>query len=187
MFNKLLENKFLRFLKNIVKTLITIFLICLILIIIVQRVTNNNFSIGGIRIFTIVTGSMEPIYEVGDMIISKEVAAKDILVGDDIVYNGKEGAFKDKIVTHRVISRVNSSGTYKFVTKGVNNDLEDPQIEEKQIIGKVIYKSYILSFISKLINNTVSFFILVFIPFVFLIFFEILDIVNAGKKEKENE
>lgn len=183
MLKKIKDNKFLKILIAFIKTLITIFLLILISIIFIQRVSNNNFAIGGIRVFTIITGSMLPEYEVGDMIISKEVNPNDIQIGDNVVYKGLVDDFNGKIVTHKVIDKDENNGKWRFITKGLNNDLEDPEINEDQILGRVVYRTVILSFISKLINNTTSFFFIIFIPFVLLVFFEIVDIIEDKKRE----
>lgn len=187
MINKIKENKALRILMNVIKTLITAFLVILIMIIFIQRVTNNNFAIGGIRVFTIISGSMEPVYEIGDMIISIETTPEKIEVGDDVVYKGLKGDFNGKIVTHRVIDKKQSNDGYTFITKGTNNDIEDPEIKDDQIIGKVIYKTFILSFISKLLAKPAAFFFVVFIPFVVLVFFEIVDVLEEKRNIKEEE
>jgi len=185
MLNKIKQNKFLKILFRITKIITTLFLILLILIIAIQRFSNNNFAIGGIRVFTIITESMTPEYAVGDMIISKEIPASEIKVGDNVVYNGLVDDFKGKIVTHKVITKDKTPNGYKFITKGIANPVEDPEIDESQIMGKVIYKTVILSFISKLINNTTTFFIVIFIPFALLVFFEIVDVLEERRKEKE--
>lgn len=187
MLKRIKDNKILNIIFNVVKTIITIFLLLLICIIFIQRVTNNNFAIGGIRVFTIITGSMEPVYKVGDMIISIETNPEKIEVGDNVVYKGFKGDFKDKIVTHQVIDKKQSDNGYTFITKGVNNTIEDPEIKEEQIIGKVIYKTVILSFISRLINNSSVFFFVVFIPFVVLVFFEIIETIEERKNQEDEE
>jgi len=185
MLKKIMDNKILRILMTVIKAIITIFLIMLICIILIQRVSNNNFAIGGIRVFTIITGSMLPEYEVGDMIISIETSPDKIEIGDNVVYKGLVDDFNGKIVTHQVIDKQKSGDGYKFITKGLNNTVEDPEISDDQIIGKVIYKTVILSFISKLINNTTTFFCVIFIPFVFLVFFEIIESKEEKKKVQE--
>lgn len=185
MLKKIRDNKIFRIIMAVIRTLITVFLLMLICIIFIQRISNNNFAIGGIRVFTIVTGSMMPEYEVGDMIISIETKPDKIEIGDDIVYQGLVDDFNGKIVTHRVVEKKQTEDGYNFVTKGINNTIEDPKINETQIIGKVIYKTLILSIISKLINNTATFFCIIFIPFVFLVFLEIIEISNEKKNKKE--
>ena len=185
MLKKTIDNKIFKVAMTAIRTIVTIFLLILICIIFIQRVSNDNFAIGGIRIFTVITGSMLPEYEVGDMIISTEVKPEEIKVGDNVVYRGLVDDFKGKIVTHKVIEKNKSGGKYKFVTKGISNDLEDPEIGEDQILGKVVYKTFLLSFVSKLINNTSTFFFVIFVPFVLLVFFEIIEIVEERKQDKK--
>lgn len=185
MIEKIKENRILKISWGIVKTLLTGFLVLLVLIIAIQKFTNNNFAIAGIRVFTVITESMYPEYKVGDMIIAVETEPSKIEVGDNVVYNGLKGDFNGKIVTHKVMEKEKTETGYTFITKGVNNTIEDPEITDKQIIGKVVYKTFILSAISKLVNNTTTFFIAIFIPFALLIFFEIVDIMEERKKEEE--
>ena len=71
MLNKIRNNKALKIIGNILYYLLVIFIVLILLVVILQRVTKNNASIGGIRIFNIVTESMVPEYKVGDILISK--------------------------------------------------------------------------------------------------------------------
>ena len=185
MIEKLKNNKPLNIVLTIIKTITTIFLVLLIIIIAIQRFSNNHIAIGGIRVFTIITESMYPEYKVGDMIIAVNASPEDIQIGDNVVYNGEVDDFKGKVVTHKVIAKYKKSDGYRFTTKGVNNMIEDPEISEKQIIGKVVYKTLILSFISKLVTNTTTFFIVIFIPFTILVFLEILAVIKEREQPDE--
>lgn len=180
---RLKESKFLKYLLKTIKTLGMVFIIVVIGIIIIQRIFNNNVSILGYRIFTVATGSMEPVYKVMDIILVKETKDTDIKVGDDLVYMGKSGDFNGKIITHRVIKKETKDGVLVFHTQGIANTAEDPEIYFDQIYGKVVYKGIALSFINKIINNPVGFYFLIVIPIAVLITLEIID----RKKEKENK
>ena len=132
-----------------------------------QKASDNRLSIGGIKIFTVITGSMIPVYNIGDIIIVKEVVPEEINVDDDIVYKGEKGSFRNKTVTHRVISiDKKEDGNYKIITKGVNNLSKDPEINQTQILGKVIGKVPIINWILKVITNI---YVWMFIPVVILI------------------
>lgn len=181
--SKVLDNKFIKFLLKFIKVIVWIFVLLVIFVILVQRIFNNRVSIGSYRMFTVVTGSMEPVYNVGDVVISKEVEPSTINKGDDVVYLGEKNDFKDKIVTHRVIKIENKDGEYYFTTKGVANDYSDPVISSDQIYGKVVYKPVVLSFLSGILNTKLGFYLLIFVPVAFLIFLEILDYI----KRKEGE
>lgn len=192
--SKVLDNKFIKFLLKFIKVVVWIFVLLVIFVILVQRIFNNRVSIGSFRMFTVVTGSMEPVYKVGDVVISKEVDPSTINEGDDVVYLGEKNDFKDKIVTHRVIKIENKDGEYYFTTKGVNNDYSDPVISSNQIYGKVVYKPVVLSFLSGILNTKLGFYLLIFVPVAFLIFLEILDYIkrkegelDEGEKEEVKE
>lgn len=165
--SKVLDNKFIKFLLKFIKVIVWIFVLLVIFVILVQRIFNNRVSIGSFRMFTVVTGSMEPVYKVGDVVISKEVDPSTINEGDDVVYLGEKNDFKDKIVTHRVIKIDAKDGEYYFTTKGVNNDYSDPVISSNQIYGKVVYKPVVLSFLSGILNTKLGFYLLIFVPVAF--------------------
>lgn len=185
MFKKLKENKILRGISNVLYALLVILVVLILITVILQRVSNNTLSLGGFRIFNIVTGSMIPKYEVGDVLISKTINPSEIKIGDDIVYQGKEGTFAGKIVTHQVIDIESENGIYKFHTKGLANDEEDPIVSQEQVSGKIIYKVKSLSYISQLIRNLYSFYFIIFIPMAILIFIEIRRIVMDMRESKE--
>lgn len=177
---KLKDNKFLKGASLVLKGITSIVIIFVICIIFIQRVSNNKVTLGGISMYTVVSESMKPKYEIYDMIIAKKVDSSTIKVGDDVVYKGEKSTLKDKIVTHQVIKKDYKNGKYIFQTKGINNDIADPEIEDRQILAVVVSKSNILSMISHIVNNSYGFYFIIFVPFVVLLFFEILDI----KKEK---
>lgn len=160
--NKIRNNKILSLIYSIAKAIVTVILLIVLGVIVIQRVTNNELSFGGYRIYTVVTQSMFPEYRVGDILVSKEVKPSDIKIGDDVVYLGEKDDFKDKIVTHRVVSVRKDIETNKliFTTKGLNNIIEDPEIDEYQLYGKVVYKTVFFSFISRIMTNMVGCFVL---------------------------
>lgn len=144
-----------------------IVIICLILaaIIILQKVTASNKSIAGYRVFRVITGSMEPEYDVGEVVISKEINPKDIKVGDDIVYFGKYGDYNGKIIMHSVVAiETDENGNLNFHAKGLHSSsVEDPQIKANQIYGVVKYKSEVLTVLYKLATNIYSVFVIVLV------------------------
>ena len=148
----------LKLMYKILKAVVTGFLVIMLLVILVQRVSKNNLAIGGIRIFNIVSESMTPKYEIGDILISKKVDPKDIKIGDSVTYMGKEDSLKGLVVTHGVIEKRQEDGKYYFITKGLANLFEDPEISEDDIFGKVVYKTTIFSFFGRLMNNIVVYY-----------------------------
>ena len=89
--------KFLKILWKIIKTIIWIAVLIVVSIIVVQRVSNNKLTVAGYSIYTVVTKSMIPKYQVGDIIVVKDVDAEELNVGDDITYLGEKDSFKKTI------------------------------------------------------------------------------------------
>lgn len=179
---KLKENKILKFIGNLLYVLMFFLVVLMLVVVIMQRATGNNISVGGIRMFAVATGSMVPVYEVGDVLISKEVEPETLEVGDDIVYIGKKGTFNGKVVTHRIISiETKEDGNYKIVTQGVANNTADPEIDQTQVYGKIIYNVKILSFLSRMTRNIYVFYFIIFIPVGILVYKNIKNIKNINK------
>lgn len=174
----------LKIIWKVLKWVMSIFIILIVSVIVIQRVSNNKFTLGGYSIFTVVTQSMIPKYQVGDMLLAKSVDTSKLKVGDDVVYMGAVGTFQGKIVTHQIVE-IEEGSPRKFHTKGINNMIEDPVIDETQIFGKVVMKLTILSMISKVISNQVGFFFIIFVPIVVLVFGIVMDTVNDKKKKSE--
>jgi signal peptidase len=112
-----------------------------------------NKSLFGYRYYTILTPSMQPAYNVGDMIFVKVGDTDNIKEGDVITFNpsSDSGAY----LTHRVTEKITNyegSGVTCFRTKGDANDSNDSfLIDEDRVIGKVGFRiaklGYIIRFI----------------------------------------
>lgn len=152
---------------QIIQIVLTTAVVVMVMFAIVQKTTDNRGSILGIKIFTVITGSMIPVYDIGDIIVVKNVLPEEISVGDDIVYKGEKSSYKDKTITHRVISiNKKENGEYKIITKGVANRAQDPEINQNQVLGKVIFDIPILSYILKIITSIYAW---ILIPVIILI------------------
>ena len=185
---KIKENKVLKFIGNVLYTLMFILVVLLLVVVIMQRVSNNTITLGGFRMFTVATGSMIPVYDVGDILISKEIKPGKIKPGDDIVYLGKKGTFAGKIVTHRVNSiEKQEDGNYKIITQGVANNVADPEIDQTQVLGKVMCEIGILSFMQKMMKNVYVFYFVIFIPVGILVYKNVKNIINMDNEDDEEE
>lgn len=186
MLEKMRENKILKLIGNVLYTMMFIIVVLMLVVVIMQRATNNNIAVGGVRMFSVATGSMVPVYNVGDILISKEVKPEEIKVGDDIVYMGKKGSFNGKVVTHRVISiEPKEDGNYKIITQGLANNAADPEIDQSQVYGKIICKVYIMSFLGKLVRNIYVFYFIIFIPVGILVYKNIKNIKNITNTDDD--
>ncbi len=181
---KILDNKVFKIIYGIFKFIIVSVLVLYVLFLAIQRFGNNT-SIAGYRVFTIATGSMEPVYKVGDVILVKDAEFSDLKVGDDITYKGEVDDFSGKIVTHRIISI--ESDAKKITTQGVANSASDPEINSTQVFGKVSRKLVLFSFLTRLTRNKIGFYFLIFVPLVIVVFLEIADFVTTARSDEDEE
>lgn len=172
---------------GIFRTLFFILLIVFILAVCLQRFSGNKLSFFNYRMFTVISGSMEPKYSIGDVLISKEVDASKIKVGDTISYLGEKGSFNGKVITHQVTSiKQDENGKYIFRARGLANLVEDPTIYEEQLYGKVIYKVFLLSFVYKIVGTKAGFFLFIIIPIAVIIGAEIISTMLEREKRRRN-
>ncbi len=187
MLKKITENPVLKLINNIIYVILFLIVASVLFVVILQRASNNAIALGGVRVFNIISESMIPKYNIGDVLVVKSIEPQNIKVGDDIAYIGQESTFNQKIVTHQVIKIDYENGEYIFHTKGIANILEDPLVHQNQVFGKVVYKIWILSFISKILSNVYVVFFGIFVPIVVLIFWTILKLKGLVEVEEYEE
>lgn len=183
-FRDLKENKIFKILMNVVKVSFVVLFVSFIMMVCLQRFSSNRVSFFNLRMFTVVSESMKPKYNIGDVLIAKEVEPEKIKVGDTISYLGNKGDFNGKVITHEVIAiEKDSEGKYMFHAKGLSNIVEDPIVHENQLYGVVIHKMAILSFVYKIVGTPFGLFFFVVIPLLYIIGSEIIELL-LEKEEK---
>ena len=182
---KILDNKIINTIVSFVEGIICVFLFCLVVITVFQRVNGSFF---GYRIYTVASASMIPNYNVGDVLLVEKVKLPDIKVGDAVTYLGEAPSVRDMIITHRV-EKIDKEedGHYYFHTKGIANNIEDPIVDGKQIIGKVTHKFFVLSFIGRITTNPYKIFFFVTVPIAVLISIEIIKTLREKNEDEEEE
>ena len=159
-----MAKKIVKIVFKILYQILIILCVLLIIIVVMQKVSDSNRTILGYRIFRVITGSMEPEYDIGTVVICKETPMNDIEIGQDIVYLGKYGEYNGKIIMHEVIGidKDENGNNVNFHAKGLHSQsIEDPQIKPDQIFGTVKFKSRILTILYDLATSIYSSFIIV--------------------------
>lgn len=93
----------------------------------------------GFQYVVILTNSMQPTINPGDLVITRPVSPSELHVGDIILYEVHLGNATYKI-THRIVAiRTDKNGRYYFLTKGDNRKYTDPwRVYPEQVVGRVI-------------------------------------------------
>lgn len=147
-------------------------------------------SVLGFSVMKIQTGSMEPEYRTGSVIITKETDPEKLKKGDVISFYVPGGEMADVVNTHRIQEvQYIKSDLRQFITKGDANELEDQfPVVETRVIGKVVLNLGVLSgsVISFLQNPNIILFLIV-IPLVVITFFEAINLVNMIVNRNDTE
>ena len=186
------ENKAL---KRIDK-LITVLLIAFILVSFALSVTftyyrsqNKLVNIFGYSVCYVITGSMEPELQVGDVILIKEMSADQILEGFIITYESRSGSMAGNYITHRVDSvqePLTENDEYYFRTKGDANSVVDAEIITiDQIKGVYQKKLPLLQFIVSMLSNPIIFIFAIIIPLLFSLIMQLVEFIITLKESRE--
>ena len=118
--------------------------------------SDSGISIGGYKVYDILTGSMNPTINPGNLVVVKEVLPNEVKKNDIITFRSD---ITNNITTHRAIDIVNSGGKIEFITKGDANNTQDPiPLDGKLLVGKVIFQvPYLGAFLSSLQKNKLIF------------------------------
>jgi signal peptidase I len=142
---------------------IVLFLFILFLAIQLIRHPDIPPSIFGYQPFTVLSNSMNPSFETGDLIIIKKVASSSIKEGDVITFQ----ASNDKFVSHRVVEVNQQNGKPGFVTKGDNNNVKDEQVvSSEDLMGKKVFLLKNGGHIAKFIGSPTGVILFIVLPLI---------------------
>lgn len=168
-----------------IEWIIILLLLFLVILSGFQRFSNQH-NLFGYRVYIVASGSMIPTYNIGDTLLIKEMDASNIKKGDAVTYIGDDVGIDGMIITHQVQEvEMGEDGKYYFHTKGIANNIEDPIVSEEQVLGKVVYRFFLLSFIGRITTSKLLLFCFIAIPIAILIAIEIIKLIY--KKDDEDE
>ncbi len=155
-------------------------------ILIVRSYTNPNKvpSIGHFLPLIVLTDSMYPQIQSGDLIICRTADPEDIAVGDVIAFFDPAGS-GSSIVTHQVIEITEKDGSLAWKTKGIANNTEDElPVPAKNLVG--VYQSRIpgLGNVVLFMQTTTGLIVCVVCPILLLVGW---DILRRRKYEKSKQ
>jgi signal peptidase len=137
----------------------------------------------GYRAVVVMSGSMAPRAEPGDVFVVRKVAASDVRVGDIVTFRPLRD---DHLVTHRVTARRYVAGELHFQTKGDANVATDPDlVPARNVIGRVTYHAPWIGRAYVFALGTTGRIALVVVPALFLIAQELR--LNIRRKRRKGK
>ena len=170
------ENLLLKIVRIVIISLLSIILLVNICIMVQTKLRPNQVpSIFGYKPCVVLSGSMETKINVGDLVIVKEVDAKNIKVGDIIAFRNSDNT----VTTHRIIDTTNNGC---FITKGDNNNVQDDGVVcDNSIEGKYVRKYSKLGNVIMFIQKPLGFVVLLLSLFIICMFIYLLSTHGFNK------
>ncbi|MDD6188788.1 MAG: signal peptidase I [Clostridiales bacterium] len=176
---------------NIVSIAIIVLAVLVLLNVVMTR-SGDVPSVMGYSVFRVMTGSMEPTIPTYSIIVTHAVEPSEIEEGDVISYFSKDPALNGAVNTHRVVDIYEEEGTVFYQTRGDANNADDlypPTADD--IIGKVVFSSYFIGAIVRLISNPLVFFPLILVPLLVMLILNLVKTyrmaANIARQEEERE
>lgn len=170
---------------NKIKKILTITVYILLIPLLVYNISlifqavlnpNETPSFLGIKSYVILSGSMQPEIDIGDIVIVKDVEENELQNKDIISF--REG---QTVITHRIIDIQTVDNEKQFTTKGDNNNSADNNVISADVIeGKVITVIPFLGKIGIMLKGKITIILAVIIFYIYLVKSE------KVKKKKEN-
>ena len=168
---------------NTLKKIWNIVSTALVVIMVLCAVFLMGSRVMGYQCFTVISGSMEPKYSVGDLIYVKKVDANTIKVGDDITFILNEDLV---VATHRVV-RIDAENQ-RLYTKGLANEIEDSDpVHFNNVIGVPQFSIPKLGYVSDFVQNPPGMYITIGIGIILILAVFLPDMIGKKKNEDEDE
>lgn len=164
---------------TILGTVLCIILIPILMLnisLIVKSYINSNKvpSVGGYLPLIVLTDSMYPEIQSGDLIICHTADPKEVAEGDVIAFFDPAGN-GTSIVTHRVVEITRENGELAFITKGDANNVEDQMpAPAENLVGQYRTRIAGAGNIAMFMQTTTGLIVCVGVPIVLLIGYDAL-------------
>ena len=155
----------------------------LVVVIVLCAVFLMGSRLLGFKCYTVISGSMKPEYNVGDLLYVKDVDVKTIKVGDPITFILNEDLV---VATHRVV-RIDAENQ-RFYTKGDANEIEDSEpVHFNNVIGVPQFSIPKLGYVSDFVQNPPGMYITIGVGIILILIVFVPDMIGKKKKEDDPE
>ena len=141
----------------------------------------------GLQPFTVLSGSMEPVYSAGDLIYVKEIDPFQLEEGTIITFMLSE----ETIATHRIVEVVpdaEDDTVVRFKTKGDANESEDGGLAHyKNVIGTPIFSVPKLGYVANFIQEPPGTYVAIAAGALILALVFIPDLFGDDEDEKDKK
>jgi signal peptidase I len=135
---------------------------------------------GMLQILVVLSGSMQPTFHAGDVIVTVDTPVHSLQVNDIITFRSPDNP--KSLMTHRIIKILYDTQVLTFQTKGdANEDPDQYVVSSEQVVGRMVLAIPYVGYVGQISHSFIGFLLLVLAPGIVVICGEVFSIV---KKEK---
>jgi signal peptidase I len=176
----------------VIDALSVLIILCAVAVLLTVLLTGSDKapSIMGYSVFRVTTGSMEPAIPTNSLIVTHTTDPAELEPGDIITFYSRDPMLNGAVNTHRIVSVTQEDGQYVFSTRGDANNVDDRyDTQEDDLIGQVVFSSYFLGILVRLLANPLIFIPVILLPLAVLLlrnFWHTISLARQiAKKEEE--
>ncbi len=182
--------KIARVISNIVFYVLLAIIVLLIVYVMVVTVYKKQDKLGDIPInfYTILTTSMVPKIQAGDIVITYKDKNDLYNEGDIITFISEGNMTKGVTITHRITKKEVINGNYYYYTKGdANNTADTSPVSSSNVIGKVVLKIPKAGYIQQFMVSKFGWLVVVVLPCLAIIIYDVVKIFEKTFKIKKGK
>lgn len=154
-----------------------------VLLVVLLAVAMAGVRLFGFTPYTILSGSMTPKYQVGDLVYTRETAPENIQVGDVITYVYNE---ERNVVTHRVVEADRENRC--FYTKGdANKSTDGKEVLYENVVGVVAFSIPKLGYLSVYLMSPSGRYVGIAAGLTLILVLFVLPELFSSKRKKQKE
>jgi len=141
-------------------------------------IASNTSIMGGYKSFLVLSGSMEPTINTGDIVIVH--SNSNYYIKDVVTFREKDG----RIVTHRIVKVQDATDSTLFETKGdANRSGDEAAVDIRNVLGRVVFVVPKIGFLVGFAKSLPGFLLFIVFPGVFLVSGELIRFINKPQRD----
>ena len=139
----------------------------------------------GWQVFTVVSGSMEPVYHVGDLLYVRPTDPADLQPGDVITFVMNEQLV---VGTHRVVEVEDTGERLYFYTKGdANAAMDAAPVAQENVLGTPVFSIPLLGYVAAFVQQPPGSYVAVAVGAVLLVLVLLPDLPGSKKRREHQQ
>ena len=139
----------------------------------------------GWQVFTVVSGSMEPVYHVGDLLYVRPTDPADLQPGDVITFVMNEQLV---VGTHRIVEVEDTGERLYFYTKGdANAAMDAAPVAQENVLGTPVFSIPLLGYVVAFVQQPPGSYVAVAVGAVLLVLVLLPDLPGSKKRREHQQ